>query len=192
MIHDQRYRDPQQFMQRLNQRLFARDSQPDPAWFVEEINKRLCVQSVLGETGGFITLIYGVLNTRRHEFHWTSAGHPLPLLQDLKTGSLSPVGQQEKSGLPVGIVEDETYQSQICKLPPNSRLVIYSDGLVEAFPLEVGEHREYGIAGIERTLTEYKLRPLPEVLDALFQDSHDFTEGGGRHDDTTVVLMERS
>lgn len=192
MIHDQRYRDPQQFMQRINQRLFARDSQPDPAWFVEEINRRLCKQSVLGESGGFITLLYAVLNTRRHKLHWTSAGHPLPLLQDLKTNSVTPVGKQELSGLPIGIRDEETYDSQFCKLPPKSRLLIYSDGLVEAFPQEQGEHREYGIPGVEQTLKQQKAHPLPDALAALFQDSHDFTDGGGRHDDTTVVLIERS
>lgn len=192
MIHDQRYRDPQQFMQRINQRLFARDSQPDPAWFVEEINRRLCKQSVLGESGGFITLLYAVLNTRRNELHWTSAGHPLPLLQDLKSGRITPIGRHELSGLPIGILEEETYDSQFCKLPPKSRLLIYSDGLVEAFPLERGEHREYGIPGVEETLKRHKDHPLPEALAALFQDSHDFTDGGGRHDDTTVVLIERS
>jgi serine phosphatase RsbU (regulator of sigma subunit) len=192
MIHDQRYRDPQQFMQRINQRLFAKDNQPDPAWFVEEINKRLCNQSVLGETGGFITLLYGVLNTRSHEFTWTSAGHPLPLLQDRKSGRLQTVGEQELSGLPLGLLEEETYQTQSCKLPPKSRLLIYSDGLVEAFPVDQGEHREYGLPGVERTLNECKDGPLSETLGALFQDSHDFTLGGGRHDDTTVVLIERT
>jgi serine phosphatase RsbU (regulator of sigma subunit) len=192
MIHDQRFRDPQQFMHRINQRFFARDNQPDPSWFVKEINKRLCKQSILGQTGGFITLIYGVLNTRRHEFHWTSAGHPLPLLQDLKSGRLTPVGKRDLSGLPIGLLDEETYETQSCKLPPKSRLVIYSDGLVEAFPLEVGEHREFGIPGVEETLARYKSRPLSDTLEALFRESHEFTEGGGRHDDTTIVLVERS
>ena len=192
MIHDQRYRDPQQFMQRINHRLFAKDSPPDPAWFVEEVNRRLCNQSVLTQTGGFITLIYGVLDTKRHEFHWTSAGHPLPLLQDLGTGNVRPIGDHELSGLPIGISEDETYQSQSCSLPPRSRLLIYSDGLVEAFPVDEGDHREFGLPGVEQTLRNYKDQPLDLALEALFANSHSFTDGRGRHDDTTIVLIERS
>jgi serine phosphatase RsbU (regulator of sigma subunit) len=192
MIHDQRYRDPREFMQRINQRLFSQEAEPDPAWFVEEINRRLCKQSVLGETGGFITLLYGVLNTRRHEFHWTSAGHPLPILQDLGSGKIRAVGRQDLGGLPLGILDEETYQSQSCQLPPRSRLLIYSDGLIEAFPVEEGGHQEYGLSGVEQTLARHKDHSLNQVLKALFQDSHAFTGGHGRHDDTTVVLIERS
>lgn len=192
MIHDQRYRDPRQFMQRINQRLFAKETKPDPAWFVEEINRRLCMQSVLGETGGFITLLYGVLDTKRHSFSWTSAGHPLPILFDQKSGKTTLVGNQEFSGLPIGLRHEETYETQSCRIPPQSRLLIYSDGLVEAFPVDEGNHREYGLPGVEQTLHTTKDKPLESAVAALFSDSHAFTSGGGRHDDTTVVLIERS
>ncbi len=192
MIHDQRYRDPQQFMQKLNQRLFPKEKHPDPAWFVGEINRRLCMQSVLGDSGGFITLLYGVLNTRRHEFQWTSAGHPPPLLQTLDTDYVRPLGKQELGGLPIGLLSEESYLTQACEVPPGSRLLIYSDGLTEAFPVDQGEHREYGVPGIEKTLRELKTKPLETVLEHLFEDSSAFTKGRGRHDDTTVVLIEHS
>ncbi len=192
MIHDQRYRDPQQFMQQMNQRLFPNAARPDPAWFVGEINRRLCKQSILGDTGGFITLLYGVLDAKRHEFHWTSAGHPLPVLQDMKSNTVRTVGRLEVGGLPIGIRDEETYQAQSCQLPPQSRLLIYSDGLTEAFPESREGHREFGLLGAMQTLREQKDRPLESALEALFAESSVFTESRGRHDDTTVVLIERS
>ena len=191
MIHDQRYRDPEQFMEKMNKRLFHREVKPDPAWFVGEINRRLCMQSVLGDSGGFITVLYGVLDTKRHEFQWTSAGHPPPILQDLSTGETGKLSDEDLGGLPLGLEVEETYQTQSCPLPPECRLLIYSDGLVEAFPTEEGGHREYGVSGMEQTLSAAKDQPLEAALDALFADSHAFTSGRGRHDDTTVVLIER-
>jgi hypothetical protein len=50
----------------------------------------------------------------------------------------------------------------------------------------------YGLSGVEQTLARHKDHSLNQVLKALFQDSHAFTGGHGRHDDTTVVLIERS
>lgn len=191
MIHDQRYRDPQQFMQRMNKRLFTAPK-PDPAWFVGEINRRLCMQSVLGDAGGFITLLYGVLNTRTHKFQWTSAGHPLPILQDRHTDQVQCIGTQDFGGLPIGLMAEETYQTQSCQIPPHSRLLIYSDGLVEAFPVEHGEHREYGVPGVSRTLRQVKNESIDSALNALFRDSNAFTQGHGRHDDTTIVMIERA
>lgn len=191
MIHDQRFRDPQQFMQRINQRLFT-NAKPDPAWFVEEINRRLCMQSVLGDAGGFITLLYGILNTKTHTFHWTSAGHPLPILHELKTDTVKCIGNQDVGGLPIGLMAEETYETQAYEIPPQSRLLVYSDGLVEAFPVELGEHREYGLPGVSDTLRRLKNQPVDSTLNALFEDSHAFTQGHGRHDDTTIVIIERS
>ncbi|MBC8289223.1 MAG: response regulator, partial [Planctomycetes bacterium] len=43
------------------------------AHFVEEINNQLCEQSIVSEEGGFITLLYGILNVERNELHWSAA-----------------------------------------------------------------------------------------------------------------------
>src|SRR4029079_799686 len=56
------------------------------AAFVQEINNQLCQHSVVNEEGGFITLCYGLLQLDTNELQWTSAGHPIPLVQDLSTG----------------------------------------------------------------------------------------------------------
>jgi len=192
MIHDDQYRDPGQFMGKMNRRLFSEEDGPDPAWFVSEINRRLCTQSILGEAGGFITVLYGILDTKRHEFRWTSAGHPAPVLQNLKADKATSVGDDELSGLPLGLTSDEIYRTQCCEIPPASRILIYSDGLVEAFPEEEGEHREFGLAGVKETMFLQKSGTIDAALEALFADSHTFTCGKGRHDDTTIVLIERS
>jgi hypothetical protein len=49
----------------------------------------------------------------------------------------------------------------------------------------------FGVDGICRTLRACRDRSLEDTMEALFHESRDFTEGEGRHDDTSVVLMER-
>ena len=58
--------------------------------------------------------------------------------------------------------------------------------------MNFGDFGQYGIEGIERSLSDSTGKSLPEAMQALFDESHDFTNGVGRHDDTSVVLLERT
>ncbi|GIX04855.1 MAG: hypothetical protein KatS3mg114_0724 [Planctomycetaceae bacterium] len=163
----------------------------DAARFMSQINNRLCAQSFIQTGGGFITAFYGVLNTVRHELTWTSAGHPVPLLYQRRTGELQMLGPHDAGGLPLGLYEDADYECYTSPLPPISRLVIYTDGLVEAFGEDEGRHREFGLAGVRQTLHHHRHSSTREVLDALFDDSQAITGGMGRHDDTSIVVVDR-
>ena len=89
----------------------------DTARFVEEINKGLCDQSVVTEKGGYITLLYGILNSETQTLQWSSAGHQPPLLQDLSTGAIEPLAGEDAGGLPLAVDEDEEYTSYTLQAP---------------------------------------------------------------------------
>ncbi len=159
--------------------------------FVAEVNRRLCEHNIIQDEGGFITLLYCALNTDTHSIEWTSAGHQVPLLQDLKTNQVVPLGNDEEGGLPLGISVDMPYDVKRNVIPPNHRLLLYTDGLTEAFPAGGDHHDEFGTEGIVGALKAAGELPLEQALDTLFIASHEFTGGTGRHDDTSVVLLER-
>lgn len=159
--------------------------------FVAAINRHLCEQSVVNDEGGFITLLYGILSAARGEFQWSSAGHPLPLLQNLDDGTIEPIGSMDSGGLPLGIADEVDYETHIVRLPPRCRLLLYTDGLIEAFPGEEEGHAEFGIGGVTDSLRRSRERTLDQTLQTLFDDSLAFTAGSGRHDDTSIVLLER-
>jgi serine phosphatase RsbU (regulator of sigma subunit) len=163
----------------------------DTAAFVAEVNRRLCEQDIVHDEGGFITLLFAILRADSHEFQWTSAGHPSPLLHELEEDRIRPLGTVDDGGLPLAIVPDAEYDAHVATIPPNSRLLLYTDGLEEAFPGEKAIHREFGRAGAARVLQACRAQSLEETLQALFDESHAFTDGAGRHDDTSVVLLER-
>ena len=52
-------------------------------------------------------------------------------------------------------------------------------------------HQAYGVEGLQRALKATNNASIEEALDHLFKSSHEFTRGSGRHDDTSVVLLER-
>jgi len=164
----------------------------DTAGFVADVNRRLCAHSVVSGEGGFITLLYGILRTDTNEFQWTSAGHPIPMLQNLADGSVEPLGTLDDGGLPLGVIDDAEYDVHTSVIPPGSRLLVYTDGLEEAFPYGNRDHDQYGIEGIVRTMQTTRDQSNKHALQALFDESTAYTLGAGRHDDTSVVLVERA
>jgi phosphoserine phosphatase RsbU/P len=162
-------------------RMVTGASYRDTAGFVGAINRQLCEKAIVPSDGGFITLFYAALDTASHRLSWTSAGHPPALLHDRRSDEVRPIGGAG-GGLPLGICGE---------LPSGARVLIFSDGLSDALAPEGGPGATFGLAGITATLRDCRDRSLDETLERLFADSRAFTRGVGRHDDTSVVLVER-
>ncbi|MEZ6122973.1 MAG: fused response regulator/phosphatase [Planctomycetaceae bacterium] len=173
-------------------RMIRFDDFLDAANLVQHINEQLCRQAVVSGEGGFITMLYGVLDTTTRELTWASAGHQMPILHNLETDEIAEIAEaEEASGLPIGLFEHGDYVTNRTVIPPNSRLLLYTDGLIEAFPgNERGVHAEFGMDGLKQTMRDTRNRPVQECLDRLFSDSYAFTKGSGRHDDTSVLIVE--
>ena len=173
-------------------RMIRTQSYKDTAAFVAAINNQLVEQTIVNEEGGFITLLYAILRLDTHEIQWTSAGHPLPLLQNLDTGEIRPIVDGDPSGLPLAVVPGAEYETVTSLLPPRCRILLYTDGLAEAFPAGSDEGvNQFGETGIIRTLQASTKLSISDAMEQLFHDSNEFTQGFGRHDDTSVVLVER-
>ncbi len=76
-------------------RMLSGDRYRDTAAFVTEINERLCENSIVQGGGGFITLFYAAVDVETHVMHWTTAGHPLPLLHTAD-GEIRAIGDGSK------------------------------------------------------------------------------------------------
>ena len=175
----------QTLMQTLNPTRFRKSKD-----FVSEINRKFCEQKLVCRDGSLVTLLYGVLRFDRHEFRWTTAGHPMPILHNRLEGTVENIVNFDVAGPPLGVDPDFRYETVVTALPPGSRLLNYTDGLAEASPDEF-VRRQFGADGIQQCLTGKNDRPIEEVVQALMDDSDEFTQGRGRHDDTSVLLLER-
>ena len=174
-------------------RMIRTQQYTDTAHFVEKINRQLCEQSIVSEEGGFITLLYGILNVKTNVLQWSAAGHQAPILLNLDTDEIGPVAGADAGGLPLAVMEEAEFDSYSLPIPENCRLLLYTDGLEEAFPENSGGdiHDQFGIEGITRSMIETRELPLEESLAILFDASSEHTQGSGRHDDTSVLYLER-
>ena len=173
-------------------RMLGGDRFRDTAAFVTEINDRLCENSIVQGGGGFITLFYAAIDTRTHVMEWTTAGHPLPLLY-APGAEVRPVGVGSEGGMPLGVLSGAPYDAARLELPPGGRVLLYTDGLADAFPMDTaGGHAAFGVGGICAALRACRGRSAEDTLAHLFETSHAFTRGAGRVDDTSVVLVDRT
>ncbi len=172
-------------------RMFTNDQYRNTAKLVREVNERLCENSIVQSGGGFITLFYAAIDTVRHTMTWSSAGHPLAILQHLTDGALAAIGSDDDVGLPLGISSGLDYAANTVVLPPASRVLLYTDGLTDAFPQGETNYKAFGIKGIEEALRTCRGAAPDQALQSLFHASEAFTRGGGRHDDTSAVVLDR-
>jgi phosphoserine phosphatase RsbU/P len=94
-----------------------------PAALLREMNTALH-----GNTHGeMITAAYVYLNAERQELCYAAAGHPAMLL--LRNGSVTEVAE---NGLPLAAAAIDSYQEKHVAISTGDRLLLYTDGMVEA------------------------------------------------------------
>jgi sigma-B regulation protein RsbU (phosphoserine phosphatase) len=130
------------------------------------------------------TLLYGILSLDSGEFRFVSAGHPGPI--HLPRDGLP--AQLEVTGIPIG-VGTCNYEEQAVNLRPGDRLVLYTDGVTGTRNAD-GEH--FGSRRLLTTLEQTLQSPLDKGLDALIESIEGWRGDTPRHDDISILLVERT
>ena len=130
-----------------------------------------------------LTCLFGFLNTDTLEFKYAKAGHH-PALVLHKNKDITAL---EAEGVFLGMFEDEIYKEKKFQLHSGDRLILYTDGIVEANNIE-GEI--YGIARMKTLLKETADLAIEEVKDLLFKEAEVFSRGQEIKDDQTLIIIE--
>ncbi len=137
---------------------------------------------LLEQFGGaqFVTVLAMRLDLRTGRLDLVDAGHPAPWL--LRGGRASPVPLDPR--LPAGMLEATTYVAEAFQLEPGDRLVVVTDGVLEAGAPqeEFGEQRLEGLLLATIGLTPHQC--VAEVLHTLRAYSPRL------HDDATVICLD--
>jgi serine phosphatase RsbU (regulator of sigma subunit) len=132
----------------------------------------------------FATAVLARLDLDSGVFRWVNAGHPAPLV--IRDGSLVPLPSC-RSSLPLGVQANPAQECHL-QLRPGDRVLLYTDGIVEARSPE-GEF--FG----ETRLADFVVRaegagdPPPETLRRLMRSVLDH-QAGRLQDDASIVLLE--
>jgi PAS domain S-box-containing protein len=147
------------------------------------VAERLNRQFPMDRTRLYFTLVYGVFDESQGRFEYVMAGHPAPILLP-RTGPPAPLHGR---GLPIGMIENATFDDQTAVLQPGDRLYFYTDGVIEA--LDASE-QVFGYARLMAAIDRQRDRPLREGLDVVADLVRDWS-GDCLRDDVSLLAIER-
>jgi sigma-B regulation protein RsbU (phosphoserine phosphatase) len=152
-----------------------------PAAVLKGLNEVLC-----GRLGGqYVTAAYVFVEASSGLMRYAAAGHP-PML---RAPSCRPeVREIERNGLVLGFVPTADYDELEQPLEAGDRLLLYTDGLVEAAN---ASDELFGLDRVKTAVASSLSLPPSEAADALLQDV-DTWSGRPAGDDVTLVLLDWS
>ena len=136
-------------------------------------------------SGRFVTAIYGVLDTRSGIFEFARAGHNLPIIAQAGR----PPSTVEARGLGLCISHSTPFRNSLEKvtvrLEPDTVLLLYTDGLVEA---ENNRKEEFGVRRVMDALAASE-PSAPAAVRTVMNSLYTFRGGTVFDDDITAIAL---
>jgi len=129
----------------------------------------------------FITLFYGLFDLQKHSLTYSNAGHNPPLIIGRDTTVLS----LAEGGGVLGVFPDQVFQEHTMEMVPGDRLVLFTDGLVEARN-EAGE--EFGERRLRDLLIADRMLSAADLQARAMEAVSRFCAGRFDDDVTSVVF----
>lgn len=151
-----------------------------PEQCLERVNDLLCADN---PSAMFVTIFYGVLNTRTGEVVYSNAGHNSPFILR-RNGSIEAAATT--NGFVLGAFVNIKQTAKQIQLQTNEGIFLYTDGITEA------------VNSTEAIFTEERLQevlqrapnaPLPEMVEGVIAAVNEFAQGAAQADDLTVLAL---
>lgn len=145
-------------------------------------NRLLCNESL---DAMFVTVFYGIYTISTGVIDYTNAGHNPPyLLRRNNVVEALPLSQN----FIVGVFDDFVYTNSTLKLEPGDAIILYTDGVTEAFN---EEKQQFGEKGLEKTLKSVLGADSKEIIEAITEDVAEFSGNEPQNDDITILSLKR-
>ena len=148
----------------------------DPAALLHGMNSALC-----GNTQGqYVTAAYVYLDAESKALHYSAAGHPAMLL--LREGIVTEVAE---NGMLLAAVDSALYESKSLPIKSGDRLLLYTDGIVEARN-DAGQL--FGDQSLSTALRDSKHLSPKDAVDHLLATVQRWAKS--QDDDLTVLICD--
>jgi sigma-B regulation protein RsbU (phosphoserine phosphatase) len=129
-------------------------------------------------------MFYGVLNVVDHSITFVNAGHNPPLLAR-RSGEARWLST---GGTILGAFPDAAYQTERVPLEPGDTLVLYTDGITEAYAGR--RHEEFGEERLLETVTTLREKSAKEIGLGILAAAKAFTRKERPDDDQTLLILQ--
>jgi serine phosphatase RsbU (regulator of sigma subunit) len=149
-----------------------------PASLCAGVNRIVCGHVLAAR---FITFFYAIFDARTLELTYSNAGHNAPVLR-------RPDGREirlEAGGIVLGVSPRATYEQETISIESGDRLLLFTDGLTEAFNEHDEEFGEERLRGILETMPSTGANELQTaIVSAVSEFCH-----GNFNDDATLIVV---
>lgn len=156
-----------------------------PANLLCHINKLFYQNS---ERGTFISMIYGILDSRKQTFTFARAGHN-PLVY--KSSSQNKAKIYTPSGLALGMIGDGFFNEHITdatiQLMEGDVITLYTDGYSEAMN---SSKDQFGDDELVEAIEQNSSGTPEQIIRNITDNVHHFVNGARQHDDMTIVVLK--
>jgi sigma-B regulation protein RsbU (phosphoserine phosphatase) len=147
-----------------------------PAQLLAGMNAALC-----GNTQGqYVTAAYVYLDAEKREMRYSAAGHPAMLL--LRNGVVTEISE---NGMLLAAVEGAVYSNKTLALERGDRLLLYTDGLVEA---RNADGKLFGDGSLMAALKKSAKLAPSEAIDQMVDAVQRWSKS--QDDDLTVLVCD--
>jgi len=131
----------------------------------------------------YVTMFYGEFNCESGDFCFCNAGHNYPFI----IRKNDDIEYLQNGGLLLGAFAGSQYQISRIKINKGDVLVIYTDGLTEAFN-ENGE--EYGEKRLIKTVRDARSKSAQFICGHMIKNIRHYAVDSTETDDMTVVVIK--
>ncbi|MFQ5631468.1 MAG: PAS domain S-box protein [bacterium] len=132
----------------------------------------------------FVSLFYGILDTRKNVLHYANAGQNTPLIFSTNKAPVP----LKTHGLALGMQEDVSYQEDEIFINPGDRLLLYSDGITEAMNERM---EEFGDEKLQEIVQQNGADSASFSIEKIIDAAHLHFGDAPQNDDMTIVIVKR-
>ncbi|HPN33577.1 MAG TPA: SpoIIE family protein phosphatase [bacterium] len=147
---------------------------------LESVNKVLVDESL---PSMFVTVFYGIFDTRNGSFEYCNGGHNLPYV----IGREGQVRQLDnRGGVFLGALKSLEYESNVIMLQPGETLFLITDGITEAMN---NAEEMFGEKRTKESLRAHSGEALNLLVDQVIRDAQAFSYPQEQSDDMTCLAL---
>jgi sigma-B regulation protein RsbU (phosphoserine phosphatase) len=133
----------------------------------------------------YVTMFYGILNLDKMMFRYASAGHETMMLYSAREHQI--ICLRTEWGFPLKLMENDDYDEREVNLEPGDKLILFTDGLVEAR----NERKEmFTRERLQEAVLKYHDLPAQPFVDAIIADLKAYCGKQSLQDDITMFVLE--
>ena len=156
------------------------EGKTDTTAALREANRFICrdAQSCM-----FVTVFSAILDPELQTLACVNAGHNPPLVIRGDSGDAAFL---REDGIAMGVIPEMVINEEVVTLKPGDLVVMYTDGVTEAFNDKLEEFGEGRLKEVARTC---RFIPAGEVTERILSAIHAFTGTTPQSDDITLVVL---